>query len=234
MHPTEIPKAVADVVIARRGQLHVFDEITPATSALLVVDMQVAFLDEAIPSSVPTAREIVPNVNRLAGALRDAGGTVAWLQVTCQKSRDGGWPVFYDHMMLPAVAADIIASLTEGAPTHGLWPALDVRDGDLQVLKSRFSPFIPGASDLEPQLRARGIDTVIVAGTLTNVCCEATARDAVQSGFKTIFVSDANATRTDAAHVATLCTIISAFGDVRTTNGTISLLSQAGSASAAE
>ena len=81
-------------------------------------------------------------------------------------------------------------------------------------------------SDLPARLRERSIDTVLIAGTMTNVCCEASARDAMMDGFKTILVSDANAARSDAEHVASLSTVAQFFGDVRTTDEMLGLISR--------
>jgi ureidoacrylate peracid hydrolase len=100
----------------------------------------------------------------------------------------------------------------------------------LQVEKTRFSAFLPGACDLAERLMALQIDTVIIVGTLSNVCCESSARDAMMRGFRVVMASDANATRSDAEHVATLVSIHQVFGDVRTTEDVVALLA-AGSAS---
>jgi len=73
-------------------------------------------------------------------------------------------------------------------------------------------------------LKSRGIESVLIGGTLTNVCSEASARDAAMQDFKTTIVSDANAARSDGEHLATLITFIQSFGDVRTTDELIDLL----------
>jgi ureidoacrylate peracid hydrolase len=92
------------------------------------------------------------------------------------------------------------------------------------VLKQRFSAFIGGSSGLPEKLRAEGFDTVLITGTVTNVCCESSARDAMMLNFKTIMVSDANAAMTDAEHNATLVSIYSSFGDVMDTDFLIDCL----------
>ena len=84
--------------------------------------------------------------------------------------------------------------------------------------KYRFSAFVQGASDLPQRLRAQGYDTVLITGTVTNVCCESSARDAMMLNFKTIMVSDANAARTDEEHNATLGSFYAIFGDVMDTD----------------
>jgi ureidoacrylate peracid hydrolase len=224
VHPNELPAEIVDRLRTRRGKLHLFERIEAQRSALAVIDMQHAFVDPGAPSAVPTAREIVPNINRLAAALRRRGGTVAWVQATYTREGPGYWPLFFDYMVTPELSGRILGALTEGAPGHALWAGLDVQPQDLRVRKNRYSAFFPGACELPQRLRARSIDTVLIAGTMTNVCCEASARDAMMDGFKTIIVSDANAARSDAEHVASLATILQFFGDVRTTSEVIALL----------
>ena len=68
--------------------------------------------------------------------------------------------------------------------------------------KSSFSAFFPGSSALPALLQERAIDTVLITGTLTNICCESSARDANASGFRVIMVADANAARRDQDHNA--------------------------------
>ena len=75
----------------------------------------------------------------------------------------------------------------------------------------------PAPRKLHEILQARGIDTLIITGTATNVCCELTARDAMQMNYKVIFVADGNAARTDAEHNATLDNMVVRFADVMTT-----------------
>jgi len=224
MHPVDLPAEIVERLRSRRGRLHLFDALEPQRSALVVIDMQRSFVEPGAPSAVATAREIVPNINRLAAALRGAGGTVAWVQATYTRDGPGYWPLFFDYMVAPELSGRILDALTDGAPGHALWHELDVQPQDLRVRKNRYSAFFPGACELAQRLRERKADTVLVAGTMTNVCCEASARDAMMDGFRIVLVSDANAARSDAEHVASLATILQFFGDVRTTDETISLL----------
>jgi len=115
-------------------------------------------------------------------------------------------------------------NLSPGAPGWRLGAGLDVKPADFVFPKRRFSAFVRGSSDLEPWLRDRRLDTLLIAGTLTNVCCESTARDAVQLGFRTVMIADANATRDEAGHRATLDIFLQSFGDVRMTDEAIALL----------
>jgi len=106
--------------------------------------------------------------------------------------------------------------MSEGTVGHQLWPQLDVRIGEEIVPKKRYSAFIQGASDLPQRLRARGFDTVLITGTVTSVCCESSARDAMMLNFRTVMVSDGCAAMTDAEHAASLIAFYLQFGDVLT------------------
>jgi ureidoacrylate peracid hydrolase len=217
-HP-DLDPAIIEAAAARRGRLQVYEPIVPARTALVVIDLQNAFMRAGAASEVANARAIVPAVNRLAVALRDSGGTVAWVQATFER---GGWPLFFEHMVRPELAARILAALRPGAPDHALWPELAVLPGDIIVPKYRFSAFLPGASTLPAVLRGRGIDTVLIAGCMTNMCCDTSARDAIMTDFRTIMVADCNAARTDAEHLSALASFLTGFGDVRRSDELIS------------
>jgi ureidoacrylate peracid hydrolase len=133
------------------------------------------------------------------------------------------WPVFLDGVVATDRADRIVEELTPGSDGHRLWPEMQSAAADLMVAKNRFSAFLPSACELPSILTAKGIDTAVIVGTLTNVCCESSARDAVMLDFKTMLVSDANAARSDEEHMATLVTFIQSFGDVRTTDEVVQL-----------
>ncbi len=225
MHPSTLPKAVLERMTARRGRPYAFNAIDPTRTALVVIDMQNAFMAPGAAAEVPAARGIVPNINRLADGVRQAGGTVAWVYMELDSSLPGaGWPVFFGEIFSPDLAGLYIASLTKGSEGQKLWPELDTRDSDLFITKTRFSGFLHGASDAAERLNALGIDTLIITGTLTNVCCESSARDAMMRGFRVIMVGDGNATRNDDEHMSTLVSFHQTFGDVRSTDETLALL----------
>lgn len=220
MHKVSIPESVIAQVKAQRGKLNRYDNLVGPKTALVVIDLQNAFMLPGMPVEVPTAREIVPNVNKLGAALRGAGGKVFWVKMNLEGQSEA-WRVFFDGDPRQAT----LSELTTGARGFELYADLDVRPEDTIVVKNRFSAFIQGASDIDRQLRSAGIDTVIIVGTLTNVCCKSSARDAMMLNYRVVFVSDANAALSDAEHNATLASIIRVFGDVVTTNEVTALLS---------
>lgn len=163
-------------------------------AALVVVDLQNDFADPAGGLSVAGGEAIVPIVNREIAMAVAAGATVAvtqdWHpQVTPHFARDGGvWPV---HCV-----AD-----TWGAELH---PDLVVPDGAIRIRKGAngedgYSGFtmrdpVSGettATELETQLRARGVRRVVVVGLATDYCVKATALDAQRLGFETALLTDA-------------------------------------------
>jgi len=220
MHKISIAESVITQVKAQRGKLNRYDNLTGPKTALVVIDLQNAFMLPGMPVEVPTAREIVPNVNKLAAATRDAGGKVFWVKMKLE-GQSKAWPVFFDGDPRRAT----LSELTPGSRGFELYADLDVRPEDTIVVKNRFSAFIQGASDIDGHLRGAGIDTVIIVGTLTNVCCESSARDAMMLNYRLVFASDANAALSDAEHNATLTSIIRVFGDVATTDEVIALFS---------
>lgn len=227
MHPSTLPAEVIARMTARRGRPYAFPTLDAVRTALVVVDMQNVFVAPGAVAEVPAAREIVPNINRLAGAVRAAGGRVAWAQTHVHPGEPGGgWPVFFGEIFSAELASGYLAGLTRGSEGHRLWSVLETDPRDLFAEKTRFSAFLPGACDLPERLAALGLDTVLIAGTLTNVCCESSARDAMMRGFRVVMIGDANATRSDAEHMASLVAIHQVFGDVRSTTETIQLLGQ--------
>jgi len=171
------------------------------------------------------ARETVPNINRLAQALRATGGAVVWIKTTYTHETLKSWSTYYD-LRGPEQNAKRAEALAAGSKGHELWAELDARPSDLTVEKQRFSAFIQGSSNLAEVLRERGIDTVIVTGTVTGVCCESTARDAMMMNFKTIMVTDGNAAMTDEDHNASLGNFYLTFGDVMSTDKVIECLNR--------
>lgn len=138
-----------------------------------------------------------------------------WVQTTADGALEQ-WANHHKYMLTPERAAKRLASLDEGAEGFRLYSALEPMPQDMLVKKIKYSAFIAGSSDIDTKLRSRSIDTVLIAGTATNVCCESSARDAMMLDYRVIMISDANATWTDEEHTAALNNCILFFGDVMT------------------
>jgi len=207
----------------RRGKLHPYEQLAPAKTALLVVDMQNYFMAEGEPACCPPAREIVPNVNALAAKVRLTGGLVVWIQTEAKPETPDDWANLYECYS-PEAKEKRQENLAHDGSGFPLWPTLVTTPQDALVVKTRYSAFIQGSSNVEDVLRGRGIETVLVAGVATNVCCESTARDAMMRGFRTIMVSDANAAFTQENHEHALRNFLIIFGDVQSTDEVIGRL----------
>ena len=160
--------------------------LNPSTTALINVDMQRCFV-EGTPLASPRGVDLAQRINRLIAACREAGIVVIHTR---------GW-LLRDGSNLGSVA-DLVppfirAFYTEGAPTAEIHDAVDVEHGDVILDKPRYGAFT--GTDLESTLRSRGIDTIIVTGIATNICCETTAREASQLDFHVFFLSDGTATQ---------------------------------------
>ena len=227
MHDIEIRPEIVERVVARRGRLHLFDSLAAARTALVVIDMQNTFLRPGAPVEVPEGRGIVANINQLSARLRDIGVPVIW--VTHANSSSGGksdWPGFFDYFVAAEVRQKTIDGLAPGGEGQKIWPELDVAPEDAQIFKNRYSALIAGSSSLESLLRQRGIDTILIAGTKTNVCRESTARDAMMLDFNVVMLSDCCAALSDEEHRATLETMIQQFADVMTADEALAALAK--------
>jgi ureidoacrylate peracid hydrolase len=223
MHALSIPAELAAAVTARAGRPHPYDVMVPSKTALVIIDMQNYFMKPGFQGEVPLARAIVPNVNRLAASVRQLGGQVVWVKNATNQTRES-WSVFHDWLQTPDRRDRRYATMDTEHEGHALWAELDAKPEDAQIVKKRFSAFIQGSSDIEAHLRGRGLDTLLIGGTATNVCCESSARDAMMLNFKVVMVPDVLATHKDEDHNATLRTFYSFFGDVQTADEVIASL----------
>ncbi len=177
--------------------------LDPGCSALLVVDMTRAFVDEGRPLSSPAGRAILPRVQQLTDAYRDAGRPVIWLvQGHHSIEHDRGellnqwWP----------------SPIIEGTADTEIATGLDVLASEKIIIKRRYSGF--HQTDLDLTLRSLGIGNVTVAGVLTNVCPYFTAVDAFMRGYRVYYPADATGAHNRYLHVGALCTVAGWFGHV--------------------
>jgi ureidoacrylate peracid hydrolase len=227
MHNVKIPDSVLQEARNRRGgKRFAFDPLVPEKTALLIVDMQIFFVQSGEDGQPGYAQGIVPNINRLASCFRETGGTVIWVTSNFGSNIESEWSVLMREIYSPERSRVIIDNLRDGGAGFPLWPDLDVHVDDWQVEKDRFSALIHGASNLEDRLRQAGLDTVVVTGTLTNVCCESTARDAMMRNFRTLMVTDANAAGSDDDHNNSLAGMARVFVDILDTDELISRMSE--------
>ncbi|MFD0262779.1 isochorismatase family protein [Kitasatospora indigofera] len=213
LHDWSIPQCEYDRLEQRRGRRHAYTRLDPGRTALVVIDM-VPFFDG------PYARGVIPQIQVLAGALRECGGLVAWVL-----PGPGGPSAAREEFYGPQVAELYRTSGGSGPITGRLWPQFTVdEDRDLLVEKAVSSAFFPGFCPLPDLLAERGIDTVVVCGVVTDVCVAGSARDASTLGLRVIVVADGTAAGSDEVHNATLRTLYRSFSDVRPTSEVLDLI----------
>lgn len=215
MQQYAIPDWVRSRILRRRATLFAHQYIPAGKTALLVVDMQNYFCAPGYPSETPAAREIVGNINRVARTVRAAGGTVVWIQTSSARALSR-WARHHQYNLSADRSAARVAGLAEGSEGYALYQGLEAKPGDLHVKKVTYSALIRDSSTLEDELRRRKIESLLIAGTTTNVCCESTARDAMLLDFRVVVLSDATAAVSLEEHVGSLNNIALYFGDVMT------------------
>lgn len=226
MQTFSMPSWAAERATTRKGKAHPYDTLEPAKTALVVIDMQNAFMMPGVAHSpCVQAQDIVPNINRLAQTVRATDGTVVWIQTEYTDETLTSWSTYYECLS-PARRAKRAEALSRGGKGFDLWDGLDVQPADLKIIKMRFSAFIRGSSTLEQALRQRGIENVLITGTTTDVCCESSARDASMLNFRTVMVSDGTAATHDDLHNASLTAFYLNFGDVMPTDMLVDCLTR--------
>jgi ureidoacrylate peracid hydrolase len=158
------PAKAFERVIARRGRGHIYDDLDPRKTALVVVDMQNAFTGRRwrIRSARWRRRSCHISISWRAPCVQLAAPWL-WIVTTFTEEALTSWSTYF-HMAGKQQTQRRIAALSAGAKGHELWARLDVQPGDPVVEKNRFSAFIQGSSKLVEVLQARGIDTLLVTG----------------------------------------------------------------------
>ena len=225
MHDVTVRQEIVDRVLARRGRYHLYDALDPARTAFVVIDMQNMFCEPGAPAEVPASRGICDNINRLADEVREEGGLVIW--VTSASSFANGksdWESFIRNFVAAEVQQRTVEAMKPGGHGEEIWHELEPDERDLFVRKNRYSALTPGASMLQTVFASHRIRDVLIGGTKTNICCESTARDAMQLDYRVVMVEDCNAALSDDEHRAALENMIQQFGDVMTADEAVAAL----------
>ena len=177
--------------------------LDPATTALVMVDLQRGIARDTAPHA---ADDVVARAATLAKALRGAGATIVWVRVDNHPDgRDRLRPAIDNPGVERARPAD-----------HAeLMPALDRDPADLVITKRGWSAF--HGTELDLQLRRRGVQTIVLGGISTNVGVETTARAAYDHGYDQVLVEDAMSCRSPEEHAWTVQRVLPKVGRVRTT-----------------
>ncbi|GBD14241.1 Peroxyureidoacrylate/ureidoacrylate amidohydrolase RutB [bacterium HR25] len=163
-------------------------ELDPRRSALVIVDMQNDFVKEEGKLVVPTAQATVPAIRRLLESARDRGAMVAYTQDT-HLPGDPEFPIWGEHCLLGSWGWEIIDELRP-------------EPGELVIEKRRYDGFY--GTNLEYDLRVRGIDTLVIVGTVANICVLHTAGSAALRWFNVVLARDGISALSDFDMEATL------------------------------
>ena len=200
-----------------RGRLHAYPEIDPARTAVVGIDLVRSFVE-----GLAGARDLIASVNRLTRGARAAGAAVAWVL----PQPPGAWrnPRAAEALLGAAAVARYEMEALPDGPGASLADGLLTEPDDWNAVKTGYSAFFPGNSDLPERLSERGIDTVILCGVLTDVCVAASARDAFEAGYKVILCSDGVAAGDPVQNRAELRTLARTCADVRPVVELVALL----------
>jgi len=186
-------------------------QLDPSKTALVLIDLQRGII--AFPAEPRATAEVIANAVRLADSFRAAGAAVVLVHVAI--GPDGG-----DRLraqvdepqpmrQLPTDFAEIVAELGP-------------KEGDIVVTKRQWGAFY--GTDLDLQLRRRGITTIVLGGIATNHGVESTARDGYERGYQLVLVEDAMSARSASDHAFAFDRIFPRIGRVCRTADVIAAL----------
>lgn len=169
-------------------------------TALVIIDLQKGIV------TTPGGQAVVEKATELVNLFRQHDGFIAFVKVNFLDGKDALKP----ETDRPATVVQRPADWAEFAPELG------VLQDDYVVTKRQWGAFF--GTDLDLQLRRRGIDTIVLCGIATNIGVESTAREAFQYGYQQIFITDAMTTFSQEEHDASCNYIFPRIGKVRTVN----------------
>ena len=185
--------------------------IDPKTCAIIIIDMQNAFVAPGSVFETPGAREMIPRLTELINFARNSRIPIIWTQSDHS-------PPYGGNMLkkFPVIANQQVLWPTD--TSFNFYPNMpQPHETELEhvIVKHKYDAFFE--TTLDAILRFHHSDTVIISGTATNACCESTARSAFMRDYNVVFLSDLTATFDSVMHQATLRNIDLLFGRVVTT-----------------
>jgi isochorismate hydrolase len=171
---------------------------SPKKSALLVIDMQKFFLNKESHSYIPAATIIVPNVNLIISKYREKNFPIIFTFHAYEVNENPG--------VMGKWWGDM---LRVNNPLSEIHSSIDLDKDDIILRKNRYSAFV--GTNLDKILKEKKIDSLVITGIMTHLCCESTARDAFMRDYDVYFIIDATATETESLHISSLRTITDGF-----------------------
>lgn len=178
-------------------------ELHPASTALVLIDLQNGIM--GYPLQPHSAAAVLENANKLIPTLREKGAAIVLVRVAI------------GEVIHPPVEAPMRDPNAPPPPPEAseLVASLDRQPSDLVVTKRQWGAFY--GTELDQQLRRRGIKTIVIGGVATNFGVESTARAAFDRGYAVVFAEDAMTTLSPEAHQFATQVIFPRMGRVRTT-----------------
>ncbi|MGD0638145.1 MAG: hydrolase [Nitrososphaerales archaeon] len=187
-------------------------DIDKSRTALVVIDLQKGIAD--MPAQPHDAAAVVRNAVSLADAFRK-----------------NGMPVFLVHVVFSE--ADRLRPITDQQPWAGagqqrppdwadILPEFGPKENDVVIAKKQWGAFY--GTELDLQLRRRGLSTIVLCGISTNAGVESTARFAYEFGYQQIFAEDAMSARSAEEHNNTVNYTFKRIGRVRSTQQILAAL----------
>ena len=174
--------------------------LDPRTTALVIIDLQKGVL--GLPLLPHPAPEVLESASKLAGRFRHAGATVVWVRACWS-------PDLGDALRQPVDKP--MGFPADGVPTQ--LPEGLAEPSDLVITKRQWGAFY--GTELDLQLRRRGVRTIVLGGVATNFGVESTARDAWERAYKVVFIEEAMTSVTAEAHQFSVSTVFPRLGRVR-------------------
>jgi len=194
----------------------ILESIPAKETALIVIDMQKAFLDIGASIEIPDGRKIIDNINAISNKMRDRGGLVIFFRYIVDGKNDGLLPLFEKKSYLDPKRLSPIEALKQGNSQFELHSDLSVNQSkDIIMNKNRYSAVL--GSNIVDVLRKKRIQNVIVTGVSTDVCAGNTAESLMQEDFNVIMVWDGTAALDRLEHEIYLARIFGLYGDVMPT-----------------
>ena len=182
------------VAASRRRHANISFRLEKA--ALLVLDMQEYFLQEASHAFIPSAPAIIRGINQLITAFESASRPVIATRHINSKKDAGMMSKWWRDLIKPQTA-------------HSQLDSKLYTKNIIQIEKSQYDAFLNTA--LEEILHQYSVEQVIITGVMTHLCCETTARSAFMRGFEVFFTVDGTATYNEELHRASLLTLSHGF-----------------------
>jgi len=161
-------------------------------SALLILDMQNYFLEKTSNAFIPSAKCIIPNI-----------------QKTIKVFKNNNSPVIFTKHINTAENAGMMEKWWHNTITEDFIIS-DFDTTNCKIIeKPQYDAFYN--TDLEVFLKSKSVENLIITGVMTHLCCETTARSAFVKGYNILFLIDATATYNELFHQSTLLNLAHGF-----------------------